>query len=166
MQETRPDCVCIVFPVSLGKIFVHSLSFFQNKIEHFIHSGLRRPMLMGHRQAWVWQDEWYGLTIEDIRQLEEETKRILARKMGALSDNSITNSPCQDHDSDQEVGFANDKGRGSVIYVQENNNSTKLDLISKYSLEEHEGNVSPSPVAITVEKFGYDEDDPSRIPER
>lgn len=135
----------------------------QNKIEHFIHSGLRRPMLMGHRQAWVWQDEWCGLTIEDIRQLEEETKRILARKMGALSDNSITNSPCQDYDSDQEVGFANDKGRGSVIYVQENNNSTKLDLISKSSLEEHEGNVSPSPVAITVEKFGYDEDDPSRI---
>lgn len=133
----------------------------QNKIEHFIHSGLRRPMLMGHRQAWVWQDEWHGLTIEDIRQLEEETQRILARKMGALSDNSITNSPSQDRESDQEVGFANDKSRGSVVYVQENNNSTKLDLISKGSLDDSEGNVCLSPVAITVEKFGYDEDEDS-----
>ena len=120
-------------------------------------------MLMGHRQAWVWQDEWYGLTIEDIRHLEEETQRILARKMGALSDHAITNSPSQDRDSDQEVGFANDKSRGSVIYVQENNNSTKLDLISKASLDESEGNVSSSPVAIMVEKFGFDEEDPCKV---
>ena len=120
-------------------------------------------MLMGHRQAWVWQDEWYGLTIEDIRKLEEETQRILARKMGALSDHVITNSPSQDHDSDQEVGFASDKSRGSVVYVQENNNSTKLQLLSKSSLDESEGNASPSPVAITVEKFGYDEEDPCKV---
>ena len=111
----------------------------------------------------MWQDEWCGLTIEDIRKLEEETQRILARKMGALSDHVITKSPSQDHDSDQEVGFASDKSRGSVVYVQENNNSTKLQLLSKSSLDESEGNVSPSPVAITVEKFGYDEDDPCKV---
>lgn len=136
----------------------------QNKIEHFIHSGLRRPMLMGHRQAWVWQDEWYGLTIEDIRKLEEETQRILARKMGTLSETNKVNSCLSlDHDSDQEIGFASDKGRGSVVYVQDNNNSTKLDLISKTSLDDSEGSISPSPVAITVEKFGYDEENPSQI---
>ena len=130
-----------------------SFSCLQNKIEHFIHSGLRRPMLMGHRQAWVWQDEWHGLTIEDIRKLEEETQRILATKMGAS----------QDRDSDQEVGFANDKGRGSVVYVQDNNNSTKLELICTGSLDESEGNVSPSPVAITVEKFGYSDEEQSQV---
>ena len=111
----------------------------------------------------MWQDEWHGLTIDDIRHLEEETQRILARKMGALSDNSITNSPSQDRESDQEVGFANDKSRGSVVYVQENNNSTKLDLISKGSLDDSEGNVSLLPVAITVEKFGYDDEDSSKV---
>ena len=41
---------------------------------------------MGHRQAWVWQDEWHGLTISDIRELEKETQRMLAKKMGHLSD--------------------------------------------------------------------------------
>ena len=113
---------------------------------------------MGHRQAWVWQDEWHGLTIDDIRQLEEETQRVLAMKMRRLSEHVITNSP-SDRDSDQEVGFANEKGRGSVIYVQENNNSSKLELISKASLDENEGILSPSPVAITVEKFGFGNDD-------
>ena len=55
----------------------------QSRIERFIHDyGLRRVMLRAHRQAWAWQDEWVGLTIEDIRQLEKETQLILRRKLG------------------------------------------------------------------------------------
>ncbi|XP_072290148.1 membrane-associated phosphatidylinositol transfer protein 2-like isoform X2 [Eucyclogobius newberryi] len=54
----------------------------QSKIERFIHDvGLRKVMVRAHRQAWCWQDEWYGLTMEDIRQLELETQLDLARKM-------------------------------------------------------------------------------------
>lgn len=44
-------------------------------------------MVRAHRQAWCWQDEWYGLTIEDIRQLELETQLALAKKMGHYSQN-------------------------------------------------------------------------------
>lgn len=40
-------------------------------------------MLRAHRQAWAWQDEWVGLTMEDIRQIERETQEALARKMAA-----------------------------------------------------------------------------------
>ncbi|XP_071754255.1 membrane-associated phosphatidylinositol transfer protein 2 isoform X3 [Centroberyx gerrardi] len=58
----------------------------QSKIERFIHDvGLRKVMVRAHRQAWCWQDEWYGLTIEDIRQLELETQLALARKMAHYS---------------------------------------------------------------------------------
>ncbi|XP_054628625.1 membrane-associated phosphatidylinositol transfer protein 2-like isoform X8 [Dunckerocampus dactyliophorus] len=54
----------------------------QSKIERFIHDvGLRKVMVRAHRQAWCWQDEWYGLTMEDIRELELETQRTLAAKM-------------------------------------------------------------------------------------
>nr|XP_015221599.1 PREDICTED: membrane-associated phosphatidylinositol transfer protein 2 isoform X10 [Lepisosteus oculatus] len=42
-------------------------------------------MVRAHRQAWCWQDEWYGLTIEDIRQLEHETQLMLAQKMAQFS---------------------------------------------------------------------------------
>uniref|UniRef100_A0A8C7Q9F9 DDHD domain-containing protein n=1 Tax=Oncorhynchus mykiss TaxID=8022 RepID=A0A8C7Q9F9_ONCMY len=58
----------------------------QSKIERFIHDvGLRKVMVRAHRQAWCWQDEWYGLTIEDIRQLELETQLALAQKMAHFS---------------------------------------------------------------------------------
>ena len=30
-----------------------------------------------HRQVFCWIDEWYGLTMEDIRRLEEEAKNDL-----------------------------------------------------------------------------------------
>ena len=42
-------------------------------------------MLKGHRQAWVWQDEWLGLTMEDIRRMEREIQEQLAEKMAAIS---------------------------------------------------------------------------------
>uniref|UniRef100_A0A8C4NPY5 Phosphatidylinositol transfer protein membrane associated 2 n=1 Tax=Dicentrarchus labrax TaxID=13489 RepID=A0A8C4NPY5_DICLA len=58
----------------------------QSKIERFIHDvGLRKVMVRAHRQAWCWQDEWYGLTIEDIRLLELETQLALAKKMAQYS---------------------------------------------------------------------------------
>ncbi|XP_053557765.1 membrane-associated phosphatidylinositol transfer protein 2 isoform X2 [Bombina bombina] len=60
----------------------------QSKIERFIHDvGLRKVMVRAHRQAWCWQDEWYGLTIEDIRQLEKEAQLMLAQKMAQFSQN-------------------------------------------------------------------------------
>lgn len=48
--------------------------------------GLRKVMLRAHRQAWCWQDEWTELTMEDIRQLEEETARMLAQKMAKCTE--------------------------------------------------------------------------------
>lgn len=42
-------------------------------MEKWIQSfALRNTMLRAHRQAWAWQDEWFGLTITEIRQLEAE----------------------------------------------------------------------------------------------
>ncbi|KAM8828165.1 membrane-associated phosphatidylinositol transfer protein 2 [Spinachia spinachia] len=65
----------------------------QSKIERFIHDvGLRKVMVRAHRQAWCWQDEWYGLTIEDIRQLELETQLALAKKMAQYSEGGAENS--------------------------------------------------------------------------
>ncbi|CAI9741236.1 protein retinal degeneration B-like isoform X1 [Octopus vulgaris] len=60
----------------------------QTKIERFIHDiGLRKTMLRAHRQAWCWQDEYYGLSLEDIRHLERETQAALAEKMANANDN-------------------------------------------------------------------------------
>lgn len=39
-------------------------------------------MVRAHRQAWAWQDEWNGLTMKDIREIERRTQLALQRKMG------------------------------------------------------------------------------------
>lgn len=44
--------------------------------------ALRKTMFRAHRQAWAWQDEWHGLTMEDIRELERQTQLALQKKMG------------------------------------------------------------------------------------
>ncbi|CAL4067402.1 unnamed protein product [Meganyctiphanes norvegica] len=55
----------------------------QTKIENFIHDiALRKTMLRAHRQAWAWMDEWWGLTIEDIRAIEAATQAQLKKKYG------------------------------------------------------------------------------------
>ncbi|XP_020294135.1 protein retinal degeneration B isoform X3 [Pseudomyrmex gracilis] len=55
----------------------------QTKLEKFIHDvALRKTMVRAHRQAWAWQDEWTGLTMEDIREIERQTQLALQQKMG------------------------------------------------------------------------------------
>ncbi|XP_055987344.1 membrane-associated phosphatidylinositol transfer protein 2 isoform X1 [Sorex fumeus] len=58
----------------------------QSKIERFIHdTGLRKVMVRAHRQAWCWQDEWFGLSMENIRELEKEAQLMLSRKMAQFT---------------------------------------------------------------------------------
>ncbi|XP_062869719.1 membrane-associated phosphatidylinositol transfer protein 2 isoform X2 [Trichomycterus rosablanca] len=80
----------------------------QSKIERFIHDvGLRKVMVRAHRQAWCWQDEWYGLTMEDIRQLELETQLALAKKMAQFSCNEdggeANASPAKEQDAKEAI---------------------------------------------------------------
>jgi len=43
--------------------------------EAYIHKvALRDVFLSGHRQAFCWIDEWYGKTLDDMKQMEEQTK--------------------------------------------------------------------------------------------
>ncbi|XP_065707933.1 membrane-associated phosphatidylinositol transfer protein 2 isoform X6 [Patagioenas fasciata] len=77
----------------------------QSKIERFIHDvGLRKVMVRAHRQAWCWQDEWYGLTIEDIRQLEKEAQLMLAQKMAQFcSENDAEQHGVKDNPGEKDV---------------------------------------------------------------
>jgi hypothetical protein len=31
--------------------------------------------LLGHRQAFVWMDEWHGMTMDDVRQYEHQAQQ-------------------------------------------------------------------------------------------
>ncbi|XP_067259163.1 cytoplasmic phosphatidylinositol transfer protein 1b [Chanodichthys erythropterus] len=45
---------------------------FQGRTEDFIHRNIRDILLVGHRQAVAWIDEWHGMTIEQVREYERK----------------------------------------------------------------------------------------------
>merc|ERR1712185_437889 len=51
----------------------------QSKVENFIQSTEKRLFTNFHRQLFCWTDKWHGMTMDDIRALEEESKRKLTR---------------------------------------------------------------------------------------
>jgi len=46
----------------------------QDRVESFIQGTQRRLFTNFHRQVFCWTDKWHGMTMEDIRALEEKTK--------------------------------------------------------------------------------------------
>jgi len=61
----------------------------QGRIESFIHqSALRATFLLGHRQAFCWIDEWFGLKMEDVRKIEEETQKELTTLLASTDENN------------------------------------------------------------------------------
>ncbi|XP_023702468.1 cytoplasmic phosphatidylinositol transfer protein 1 isoform X2 [Cryptotermes secundus] len=47
----------------------------QTRAEDLIQRSIREILLLGHRQAFAWIDEWYGMTLEDVRMYEEQMQR-------------------------------------------------------------------------------------------
>lgn len=92
----------------------------QTKLEKFIHDvALRKTMLRAHRQAWAWQDEWYGLTMDDIREIERQTQLALRKKMGGET--------CDEQDVSEE----NSKSLAATMSSLEKNEDTNTPMPTK-----------------------------------
>ncbi|XP_071856525.1 retinal degeneration B isoform X3 [Bombus fervidus] len=104
----------------------------QTKLEKFIHDvALRKTMVRAHRQAWAWQDEWNGLTMEDIRKIERQTQLALQKRMAnAEGDGEATND-----NQDRTVSNA-------TMTPQESNVATTL-AATLGSIEKNEDPQSP-----------------------
>ncbi|KAM6986449.1 phosphatidylinositol transfer protein beta isoform-like [Aplochiton taeniatus] len=89
-DEIKPDCprMCAYKLVTV-KFKWWGL---QSKIENFIHRQEKRIFTNFHRQLFCWIDNWVGLTMEDIRRMEEETQRELEemRQKGDVRGTSAT----------------------------------------------------------------------------
>ncbi|XP_066995843.1 cytoplasmic phosphatidylinositol transfer protein 1 [Anabrus simplex] len=47
----------------------------QTKAEEMIQKCIREVLLLGHRQAFAWIDEWHGMTLDDVRSYEGEMQK-------------------------------------------------------------------------------------------
>ncbi len=49
----------------------------QSNVESFIGGYEEKLFAQFHRKIWCWADEWFGMSLEDIRSLEDKTKEDL-----------------------------------------------------------------------------------------
>lgn len=70
---------------------------FQTRVEDFIQRCIRDVLLLGHRQAFTWIDEWIDMSMDDVREYErylhEETNRKLAMKRSGSTLSVKSNEP-------------------------------------------------------------------------
>ncbi|XP_050294595.1 cytoplasmic phosphatidylinositol transfer protein 1 [Anthonomus grandis grandis] len=68
----------------------------QTKVEEFIHSCIREILLLGHRQAFAWMDEWIEMTMEDVRkyesQLQQQTNSLLKETSHKVAEEGASES--------------------------------------------------------------------------
>ncbi|NXS80769.1 PITC1 protein, partial [Erpornis zantholeuca] len=76
-QHTKP-IMCSYKLVSV-KFEVWGL---QTRVEQFVHKVIRDILLIGHRQAFAWVDEWCGMTMEEVRRYEQETQEATNELIG------------------------------------------------------------------------------------
>lgn len=58
---------------------------FQTKVENIIFNNQKSILTNFHKQVFCMIDDWYGLTLQDIRRTEEETKEKLDAASGKIS---------------------------------------------------------------------------------
>lgn len=63
----------------------------QNTLENFLMDKYRSTFLAFHQQIWCWTDEWFGMSMEELRELEEKTKEELKKKILEAEKQGTTN---------------------------------------------------------------------------
>ncbi|XP_042654512.1 cytoplasmic phosphatidylinositol transfer protein 1-like isoform X1 [Tyto alba] len=77
-QHTKP-IMCSYKLVSV-KFEVWGL---QTRVEQFVHKVIRDILLIGHRQAFAWVDEWCDMSLEDVRAFETQMQVATNQKLGS-----------------------------------------------------------------------------------
>uniref|UniRef100_H2TPJ9 Phosphatidylinositol transfer protein cytoplasmic 1 n=1 Tax=Takifugu rubripes TaxID=31033 RepID=H2TPJ9_TAKRU len=66
----------------------------QSRVEQFVHKVIRDVLLLGHRQAFAWVDEWIDMTMEEVREYERATQEATNLKIGTFPPSiSISETP-------------------------------------------------------------------------
>ncbi|MGH0172090.1 UNVERIFIED_CONTAM: hypothetical protein FKN15_062366 [Acipenser sinensis] len=72
----------------------------QTRVEQFVHKVVRDVLLLGHRQAFAWVDEWIDMTMDEVREFERATQEATNKKIGIFPPTisiSETPLPCYTH---------------------------------------------------------------------
>lgn len=59
---------------------------FQTKVENFMMKIEKDIFTKFHRQVYCWLDEWFGMSMDDVREFERKTKEDLSKKLAEGKD--------------------------------------------------------------------------------
>lgn len=76
---------------------------FQTRVEDYIQRCIRDVLLLGHRQAFTWIDEWIDMNIKDVRDYEKRLQAETNKKLGKQTNLSSEQDPALQSDS-QDIG--------------------------------------------------------------
>ncbi|XP_073167691.1 LOW QUALITY PROTEIN: cytoplasmic phosphatidylinositol transfer protein 1 [Lepidochelys kempii] len=79
-RETHQPIMCSYKLVTV-KFEVWGL---QTRVEQFVHKVVRDILMIGHRQAFAWVDEWYDMTMDEVREFERATQEATNEKIGTF----------------------------------------------------------------------------------
>uniref|UniRef100_A0A3Q3MTB9 Cytoplasmic phosphatidylinositol transfer protein 1 n=1 Tax=Mastacembelus armatus TaxID=205130 RepID=A0A3Q3MTB9_9TELE len=66
----------------------------QTRVEQFVHKVIRDVLLLGHRQAFAWVDEWIDMTMDEVREFERTIQEATNQKIGMFPPSiSISETP-------------------------------------------------------------------------
>uniref|UniRef100_A0A3B5A9Z4 Cytoplasmic phosphatidylinositol transfer protein 1 n=1 Tax=Stegastes partitus TaxID=144197 RepID=A0A3B5A9Z4_9TELE len=66
----------------------------QTRVEQFVHKVVRDVLLLGHRQAFAWVDEWIDMTMDEVREFERAIQEATNQKIGMFPPSiSISETP-------------------------------------------------------------------------
>ncbi|XP_018520419.1 cytoplasmic phosphatidylinositol transfer protein 1 [Lates calcarifer] len=66
----------------------------QTRVEQFVHKVVRDVLLLGHRQAFAWVDEWIDMTMDEVREFERTIQEATNQKIGMFPPSiSISETP-------------------------------------------------------------------------
>jgi len=80
-RETTTPIMCSYKLVEVRFDMVYML---QARIEEFVHKSIREILLVGHRQAFAWLDDWFEMSLEDVRDFEKRMQEETNEKVGQL----------------------------------------------------------------------------------
>lgn len=90
----------------------------QTRVEDFIQRCIRDVLLLGHRQAFTWIDNWYEMSIEDVRQYERQKQAETNAKFGTSATVGVPTSPTVENAEDV-VAIGEDKSDAGDLLPEE-----------------------------------------------
>lgn len=115
----------------------------QTAVENYAHRTLRSKMLVGCRRTFAWIDEWFDMTLEDVKQYQSAMQDLTLSKMKL---------PPQREGESTEHTTSKEKNENKDELKEENKPKNKIDVKKSESLTSLvsiiSGKISPPPLEI------------------